>query len=389
MLPVILLAGLCGWCLYRVVVLPEPIATELGAAVRAGRPFGGLGDVAAVLRIQRGFVGSYSVAAALSAAGIIGWGWLSLRGSLHGWLRGALAALLIGELLGFGYGRAAQCDPALYYPRLPILDRIAKGVRGRIIGFSCLPANLSQSYGLDDIRGYDGIDPVRLIDLLKVATHLQSRLLPYALTQWVAPDITLLPSGGWRLAPILDMLNVRYVIFRGSPAPQIKADMQDVDYWVLTNSRALPRVFVPERVEMVQRDRERLRLLSAKDFDPRRVAYVESPVRLPATCRGSATILGETPMRVTVSLEMRTAGLVVLADRWDRGWNAYVDGAPTPLLPTNHALRGVVAPAGRHSLQFRYEPASLRWGTRLSGLAASCWIAWVISIPWVARRRKE
>ena len=336
-LPVILLTGLCGWCLYRAAVLPEPIATEIGAAVRAGRPVGTIDNAAAVLRVQRGFVGSYGIAAGLSAVGIIAWGWLSLRGRLHGWLRAALVALWIGELLWFGYGRAAQCDPAMYYPRVPILERIARGVPGRIIGFNCLPVNLSQTHGLCDVRGYDGVDPARLIDLLKAATCLRSRLLPYALTQWVVPEIAMSPSGGWRLSPILDMLGVRCVVFRGSPPPRIKPDMRDVDYWVLTNSKALPRAFVPEHVEVVPCDRDQLRLLTAAEFDPRRVAYVERPVNLPATCRGSTAILAETQMRVTVSLKMDTPGLVVLADRWDRGWNAYLDGARTPLLRANHA----------------------------------------------------
>jgi hypothetical protein len=388
-LPVVLLAGLCGWCLYRAAVLPEPIATEIGAAMRAGRPIGPVNNAAAVLRVQQGFVCSYGVAAALSAAAMIAWGWLSLRGRLHGWLRGVLAALLVGELLWFGYGRAGQCAPALYYPRVPILERIAKSVPGRIIGFNCLPVNLSQTQGLCDVRGYDGVDPARLIDILKPATRLQSRLLPYALTQWATPEIALLPSGGWRLSPILDMLNVRYVVFRGSPSPQVKPDMQDLDYWVLTNSKALPRAFVPEHVEAVPCDRDRLRLLAAAEFDPRRVAYVERPVGLPAACRGSAAILAETPTRVSVSLKMDTPALVVLADRWDQGWNAYLDGVRTPMLRANHALRGVVTPAGQRILQFRYEPASLGWGARLSGLAAVAWIVWVVAIAWAAKRRAQ
>src|SRR5882762_3223110 len=57
-------------------------------------------------------------------------------------------------------------------------------------------------------------------------------------------------------------------------------------------------------------------------------------------------------------------------DRWDAGWQAYLNGRRVPILPTNHALRGVLAPAGAGTLEFRYEPESLTIGLRLSGLAA-------------------
>ena len=68
---------------------------------------------------------------------------------------------------------------------------------------------------------------------------------------------------------------------------------------------------------------------------------------------------------------METAGLVVLADRWDIGWRAYLDGRPVPILQANHALRGVVVPAGTGTLEFRYQPASFAWGLRLAGAAAT------------------
>jgi hypothetical protein len=181
------------------------------------------------------------------------------------------------------------------------------------------------------------------------------------------------------------MLNVRYVVFRGAPPPGTRPAFQGVDYFVLENPEALPRVFVPQRVETVEEREERLRRLSAADFDPRQIAYVERPAGLPGICQGSASITEESPQRVTVTANMRTPGLVVLADRWDQGWKAYLDGKETPILRTNHALRGVVLPAGERILQFRFESAALARGAALSGLALLVWIAWAAAVAW--RRR--
>ena len=74
---------------------------------------------------------------------------------------------------------------------------------------------------------------------------------------------------------------------------------------------------------------------------------------------------------------METPGLVVLADLWDKGWQAYWNGQCVPILRANHAIRGVVVPAGSGRLEFRYAPASFAWGLRLAGLAAVTLLVWL------------
>jgi len=84
---------------------------------------------------------------------------------------------------------------------------------------------------------------------------------------------------------------------------------------------------------------------------------------------------------------MRSRGLVVLTDRWDPGWVAYLDGVPVRILRVDHALRGVVAPAGLHTLRFRYQPTSLIWGSIASGAACFAWFAWIGAVGW--RRQSD
>ena len=68
---------------------------------------------------------------------------------------------------------------------------------------------------------------------------------------------------------------------------------------------------------------------------------------------------------------------MVLADLWDKGWEAYLNGKQVPILRTNHAVRGVVVPAGAGVLEFRYAPAGFAWGLKLAGLAAVALLVWV------------
>jgi uncharacterized membrane protein YfhO len=48
------------------------------------------------------------------------------------------------------------------------------------------------------------------------------------------------------------------------------------------------------------------------------------------------------------------------------GWAATVDGAAAPIYRTNYAFRGVSVPAGEHTVDFRYRPASVRYGAYAS-----------------------
>jgi len=298
-----------------------------------------------------------------------------------------LGILLVGDLLWFAHDRSAQSDPALYYPRIPVLEQIAQSTTSRIIGYKCFPATLAQTHELRDIRGYDSVDPGRLMALMNLAVdpRFQSSMYRYAMTQWFLPRIEF-AQDTIKLPPLLDMLSVRYVIFRGTPQPPFHPAFQGDDYWALINDAALPRAFIPRRVEMVTDDSERLGKLGSADFDPRAVAYVESSVSFPDECRGEAEISAEIPTRVTVSVKMETPGLVVLSDLWDKGWRAYLNGQSVPILRTNHAVRGVLVPAGVGTLEFRYESASLAIGIKLAILAAIILVSWLVV---VARRAQN
>jgi hypothetical protein len=378
--PFVILGALFIWCVYRTFSLPEPLETQLQMDVLQGAQVQAIHDWEGVRRAQTWFVHHYVAAAVCCSPGLAGWLLLTWRKARGFWLIPFLAAFMVADLLWFALGKNPQCARSLYFPPVPILEQIAKSIPGRIIGFNCLPPALSAICGLQDIRGYDGVDPARLIDLMKIADDPKSPTLSYALTQWQAPMVAVTPEGDASLHPVLNMLGVRYVIFRGSPPSGTRPAFKDTDYWVLLNPAALPRAFVPQRVEMVTDPALRLRKLASAKFDPRAIAYVESPVNLPEACRGSAEIAEESPTRLTVSLHMQTAGLLVLADLWDKGWRAYLDGTPVPILRANHAVRGVVVSPESKTLKFRYQPASFALGLKLAALAATLLLGWMIVI---------
>jgi Bacterial membrane protein YfhO len=96
---------------------------------------------------------------------------------------------------------------------------------------------------------------------------------------------------------------------------------------------------------------------------------VEDPDRpLPesALAEGTAKIVVDLPERVEVDVEAKTPAYLVLADTFDPGWSAIVDGQPAPIRPAFAAFRAVLAKEGKHRIIFTYEPAGFRIGLMIT-----------------------
>jgi uncharacterized membrane protein YfhO len=58
--------------------------------------------------------------------------------------------------------------------------------------------------------------------------------------------------------------------------------------------------------------------------------------------------------------------VLVVASQVFPGWQATIDGRPTPIRPANLAMRAVAVPDGTHVVEFRYRPGSFRLGAVLA-----------------------
>jgi hypothetical protein len=205
--------------------------------------------------------------------------------------------------------------------------------------------------------------------LARLAVDTDARINRYAWLQWMAARHQPVAPDQVKLHPVLDLLGVEHVIFRGAPPAGFHPALAGDGYYALRNPSALPRVFVAREAVTVPDEEQRLARLGAPDFDPRAVVYLETSVAVPAQARGQATIIAENPTEMAISYTMETPGVLVIADRWDEGWRARIGGEQVPVLIADHALRGVVLPQGTGVLKLTYEPASFAWGLWLFGLA--------------------
>jgi hypothetical protein len=390
-IPTLVAMALCVWCLYRLNHMPQEVLNFVSQAFHAPADalLWGLPAREAAETVIDYFRTWYRVGAVLSALTLLGWAVLSLGMQIRGWMVGIAGSLMLAELLTYAYGVNPQCDPALYYPKLFAFEALKQRTPGRILCVSCLPPDLNLMIGLPDIRGYDAVDPKRLLDVLEFARASGNSAPREARTMWFVPWSSWTDDGSLLTSPLLSMFNVRYLIWSRDLPSEKKTIVRRDGYVVVENERALPRTFVPQTVQFVGKEQDLMDRLRDKTFDAARLSYVTQSVDLPDECRGTTSITKEDSGRVIIDAHMETAGVVVLADLWDKGWRANVDGVPAQILLVNHTIRGVVVPAGVHRIVFRYRPDTVWFGLLVSGSALLATLGWLACIRTRSRQAQR
>jgi hypothetical protein len=163
---------------------------------------------------------------------------------------------------------------------------------------------------------------------------------------------------------------------------------------LLENTAARPRVSVVGEALAANgaATAERLHELA---WDPTRQAVVEG-LRPEAIVQGGAAepigeahLLEYLPERIVVQADLTAPGYVILADRFDDGWRAYVDDAEVPMGRANSVERLVAVPAGSHVVRFSYAPFPIYLGAGLSVIAVVAWLGMLATALVVAVRRRR
>lgn len=173
---------------------------------------------------------------------------------------------------------------------------------------------------------------------------------------------------------------------------------------VFENQRAYPRAYiVPEGVARTRSDPSALVGLAARPFDAaRQVILEEGPLaglplvrpRLgqpldPQAMPPAARVADLSSDHVRVETPDGPGGFLVLTDLYHRGWRARVDGVEAPVYLANFLFRAVYLPPGPHTVDFVFDPLSLRLGGAVS-VATLLFAALVgLVMPLAARRRRR
>jgi hypothetical protein len=142
----------------------------------------------------------------------------------------------------------------------------------------------------------------------------------------------------------------------------------------------LPRAYLVGRASVLDGQDAAARLADSS-FDPRREAVLaasETATALtesPQAATGTVDFEIDQPERVRLAVSAPAPSVLVLSDSWFPGWRATVNGQDVPVERANILFRAVQVPAGPHTVEFRYEPRSMRIGALISGGSALAVVA--------------
>ena len=124
-------------------------------------------------------------------------------------------------------------------------------------------------------------------------------------------------------------------------------------------------------------------------IDVRDVALVDRELALSGR-PGSATVIAERPGRFEIETSSTGRQLLVVSERFHRGWRTTIDGKPAEAIPVYGDFLGTLVESGEHLVRLEFAPGSVTLGWRLSaaGLILTMFTAVVIHRGALLRPRR-
>ncbi|HVP58383.1 MAG TPA: YfhO family protein, partial [bacterium] len=246
-------------------------------------------------------------------------------------------------------------------------------------GPDVLPSNTATIVGLDDIHGYDALNIKHYIEVLGAMDSSMTSLASAALRRRIGP----IGNRDALQSPILDLLNVKYVltvVWGGAEHPKTMA---------FTNDNYLPRAFLVGTSHVFATYAEMLAYMKTAEFDPRRevllagssAAAGAGASEAAGASPGTAEVVGPDQSGLTVKVNAAASGYLVVSDVFYPGWRAFLDGREVPLLRADYAFRAVAVDAGPHVIKMTYKPLYFTLGLLFSAAGIALLAVMVSSTP--------
>ena len=160
---------------------------------------------------------------------------------------------------------------------------------------------------------------------------------------------------------VLNMLDVKYVIQTDKTGKEFPT----------SNPKANGNAWFVSQVKLVNSADEEMKAL--KGLDSKNVALVNSndfKIKNTAFAKdNSARIILETykPNYLKYVSNNANEGLAVFSEMYyGKGWNAYIDGKSVDHIRVDYVLRGLNIPAGKHTIEFKFEPQVIKTGSMIT-----------------------
>ena len=214
-------------------------------------------------------------------------------------------------------------------------------------------ADARTSYFHKSIGGYHGAKMKRYNELITYAIQPEMQTLIAGFKKPETIDSVM------NLLPVINMLNTKYFIFDPKSPP-------------LANLHALGNVWLVKEVKMVDKANEEV--TSLKNFDPKSTAIVNRSFEnglggyKTGSGEGEIKLTDYKPNYLKYDATMNSGSQLAVFSEiyYPKGWKSFIDGKETDYVQANFVLRAMVVPAGKHLIEFKFEPESYYFGNKIS-----------------------
>jgi hypothetical protein len=285
------------------------------------------------------------------------------------------------------YPRSPLIDPLLDEGQLPgsrVYDPEADDTGGCFLGAG---SPVASAHGVRSVRGYNPLDVARYRQFLAFIADVGEPQKAFS------GDFTHPVTVGFPIQnrSLFDLLGVAWVIapvddppggdnwatYAGwtDPAPRsynfLGRGVQELPPMrIYVNMQSMPRAFLVPGAVPEAAEGEGLQQLKGLDlWQTATLAdweHKRHPLPAPRPRHPTRLIRSERPNEIVISLDGRSAGLLVVSDPWYPGWVCRIDGEEAPVWRADYAFRGVIVPVGSREVVFRFEPKSYRRGKWIS-----------------------
>lgn len=205
------------------------------------------------------------------------------------------------------------------------------------------------SYWHKSIGGYHAAKLRRYQEMIE--EHISSEMNDvFKAVSDAGGDMTKVDPSGF---PVLNMLNTRYFIF----------PLQGGQTMPMQNPYTMGNAWFVDEVQYVNNANEEIDALH--HINPAKVAVIDKKfseqvkqTAVPDTM-SSIKLTAYEPNGLKYEVDSKTGGTVVFSEIYYPGWQVYIDGVEAPLGRANYILRAMNVPAGKHEVEFKFDPKSL------------------------------
>ena len=163
----------------------------------------------------------------------------------------------------------------------------------------------------------------------------------------------------------LNFLNVKYLIQTDKEGKEFPIANPEANgnSWFVSQVK-LVHSADEEMKALDKLDSKNVAIINDKDFEIKKTTFVKDSL-------ASITLDSYQPNDLKYTSINSNDGLAVFSEMYYKnGWNAYVDGNKVEHLRANYVLRALPIPAGKHTIEFKFEPEVVKTGSTIALLSS-------------------